>query len=289
MFKNKKNEEKKEEEKYPEVCTGALIINKEGRVLLSRSPKWDGKYIISGGHLKYGEGLEEGVKREIKEETGLEIKKTERLSFDDAVFDSKYFQKKHLIFCDFLCYYDGNSNDVKTNEEFEKEYLWISPEESLKLEIQEESKRVIEKYIEHKKNLEGWKRCQADFENYRKMQDERMKELGFLLKEDMVMQIFPVLDNFQASIEHVPEDQKKSAWVEGMLHIQRQLENVLKDNGITEIEAKEGDKFNPNLHEAIHQESENSKQKSKDKIKKIIQKGYKIGNKVIRAVKVIVE
>ena len=143
-------------------------------------------------------------------------------------------------------------------------------------------------------NLEGWKRCQADFENYRKRQDERMKELGVLFKEDMAMQIFPVLDNFQASIEHIPEDQKKSAWVEGMFHIQRQLENVLKDNGIEEIETKEGDDFNPEIHEAVvnhetHNMDHGTKKDIENKIAKIVSRGYKIGDKVIRAVKVIVE
>jgi molecular chaperone GrpE len=90
------------------------------------------------------------------------------------------------------------------------------------------------------------------------------------------------------SLSHVPENQSGGAWVQGILHIQRQLETILKDNGISEIEAKEGDVFNPEIHEAVenHQEEEKGEQ---HKIKKIISKGYKIGERVIRAVKVIVE
>jgi len=179
---------------------------------------------------------------------------------------------------------------VEIKENVESLPQWAK-EKMLKLEeVKENYKKGMLKYKGGEKEyLEDLKRCQADFENYRKMQNESGKELKEFVLEDLALQILPVVDNFQMSLEHIPENKKDGAWVQGILHIQRQLEIILKDNGIEEIEAKEGDKFDPNLHEAIHQESENSKQKSKDKIKKIIQKGYKIGNKVIRAVKVIVE
>jgi molecular chaperone GrpE len=120
------------------------------------------------------------------------------------------------------------------------------------------------------------------------MQDESRKQLKEFVLEDLTLQILPVVDNFQMSLDHVPENQKDGAWVQGILHIQRQLETILKDNEVSEIVVKVGDKFDPNFHEAVHQESENSDQESENKIKKIISRGYKIGEKVIRAVKVIV-
>lgn len=141
---------------------------------------------------------------------------------------------------------------------------------------------------EEQKNLDGWKRCQADFDNYRKMQDESKKQFKDFMLEDIALQILPVVDNFEMSLQHVPEDQKKGAWVQGILHIQHQLETILKDNRIEEIKTEVGDEFDPNFHEAVenHQEEEKEEQ---HKIKKIVNKGYKIGDKIIRAVKVIVE
>jgi molecular chaperone GrpE len=103
--------------------------------------------------------------------------------------------------------------------------------------------------------------------------------------------MLPILDNFHASTEHVPEDQKNNAWVTGIMHIQKQLETFLKDNGVEEIPAKIGDKFDPEIHEAIEHKTQNIEhgiKKSQDKILKIISKGYRINNKIIRAVKVIV-
>jgi molecular chaperone GrpE len=158
-------------------------------------------------------------------------------------------------------------------------------EKEIKEPVKPEEKK--EKKSKEQEYLDGWRRCQADFENYRKMQDKSVKELREFILEDFALQTLPVIDNFQISLDHVPEDQKKSAWVQGILHIQRQLETILKDNGIEEIEVKEGDKFDPEIHEAVQNHQEKS-EKEHHKVKKVVQKGYKIGGKVIRAVKVIV-
>jgi nucleoside triphosphatase len=297
MFKNKKTEEseKKEESKYPEVCVGAVIVNRNGKILLARSNRWKNKYSIFGGHLEYGEKLEDGIKREIKEETGLDVEIKDRFPFTESIFDPEYPRKSHMIFCDCIAIYSGDDNKVKTNEEFEKKFVWVTPEESLKMDIQKYSMEVIEEYIKYSKNkdaLDGWKRCQADFDNYRKRQDESRKQLKDFVLEDIALQILPVVDNFEMSLQHIPEDQEKGAWVQGILHIQRQLETVLKDNGIEEIKTKVGDKFDPNFHEAISHETHSiehgTKKDSENKIAKIVSKGYRIGDKIIRAVKVIV-
>ena len=171
-------------------------------------------------------------------------------------------------------------------------------------------KAEIEKGLATKEDeyLAGWKRCQADFENYKKMQAEAQKEFVKYSAQNVVMQIIPVLDNFHMSTDHVPEDQKNNAWVTGIMHIQKQLENVLKENGVTEIETKVGDKFNPEVHEAIHDsnqssvtspsrvdeqsslrvEAGNREEEIGDKISKVVMKGYKLNDKIIRPVKVTV-
>lgn len=177
------------------------------------------------------------------------------------------------------------SKKNKKNESVDAEAM--ADNEELIETLQEEEIQEIEKTKEEE-YLEDLKRCQADFDNYRKRQDESKKQLKEFMLEDIALQILPVVDNFEMSLSHVPEEEKDGAWVQGILHIQRQLESVLKDNGISEIETKEGDEFNPEIHEAIenHQEEEKEEQ---HKVKKIVSKGYKIGNKVIRATKVIVE
>jgi molecular chaperone GrpE len=139
------------------------------------------------------------------------------------------------------------------------------------------------------KYLDNWKRAVADFENYKKRQAQSSLEFAKYANLDLIMQILPVIDNFQAATAHIPADQKDGSWVVGIMHIQKQLEKVLEDNGVSEIEVKEGDDFDPSLHEAMgDQETRDKKQETNNKIKKIVWKGYKIDDRVIRPARVVV-
>jgi ADP-ribose pyrophosphatase YjhB (NUDIX family) len=77
------------------IGVGAVIEDKEGRVLLVRhAPQrggfWQGKWICPGGKLEYGETIERGILREVREETNLEIRLTTPLiAFDRVVFGSE--------------------------------------------------------------------------------------------------------------------------------------------------------------------------------------------------------
>lgn len=166
-------------------------------------------------------------------------------------------------------------------------------EDKKKKQKVEETKPDIEPTNKEQEYLNGWKRCQADFENYKKMQAESQKDFIKYATQNVVLQLIPVLDNFHMSTDHIPEDKKDGGWVVGIMHIQKQLENVLAENGVTEILTKEGDKFDPAIHEAIEssdkkQETRDKEQEIGDKIKKVVMKGYKLNGKIIRPVKVIV-
>ena len=137
-----------------------------------------------------------------------------------------------------------------------------------------------------KDSLEGWKRCMADFENYKKRQAEDRKDMIAFSNTNLILEILPILDNFYASTEFVPEDQKENQWVIGIMHIQKQLEKVLEDNGVNEISVKPGDEFDPNTMEAVENDSQD---RSGDKVEKVLIRGYKMGGKVIRATKVSVK
>ena len=165
-------------------------------------------------------------------------------------------------------------------------------------EIIEETEKLTDTEKPENKEQEylmGWRRCLADFENYKKRQNENQKSFGEYLKIDAMLQILPVIDNFRSATEHIPAEQKEMSWVVGIMHIQKQLEDILKENGVVEIPVKVGDEFDPNLHEAIADKKEavNDEQEEKkefeNKIKKVILRGYKLGEKVIRAARVIVE
>jgi len=136
------------EEKYPEVSVGGLILNKDGEVLLVRSHKWPGvnKYTMPGGHIEIGETIEEALKREVKEEVGLEVEPIEFLTFQEAIFSKEFFKPKHFIFLDFLC--KAKKSDVELDGNELQEYLWVKPKKALSLNIDSFTRKTIKKYLE---------------------------------------------------------------------------------------------------------------------------------------------
>lgn len=135
--------------------------------------------------------------------------------------------------------------------------------------------------------LNDLKRVQADFENYKKRQAAEAKEFSSHLAKSIVTDLIPVLTNLQAASEHVPADAAGSPWIMGITYIEKQFEDALKNYGVVPIEVKPGDTFNPLEHEAIDQKGETDKD-SEHKIEKVVQKGYKMGERVIKAARVIV-
>jgi len=137
-----------------------------------------------------------------------------------------------------------------------------------------------------KEYLFGWKLAKADFINFKRRSEQERLEFFQFAKTDFILQILPVLDNFETALKHIPQKEKNSAWVEGIMYIQKQLADILQQQGVEEIEIKKNQKFDPALMEAI--EKDGKENKSEDLVKKIVSKGYKLNGKVIRPGKVVV-
>ncbi|MCI8612852.1 MAG: nucleotide exchange factor GrpE [Clostridia bacterium] len=119
-------------------------------------------------------------------------------------------------------------------------------------------------------------RMQADFDNYRKRNNEQMKhnkEDGIV---DVVEKLLPVLDNMKRAILMI-QDEKVA---EGVKMIYRQIVEVMGAFGITEIPAL-GEQFDPNLHNAVQQVKVKDSSKV-NMVVEVLQKGYRMGDRVIR-------
>ncbi|MFH0853888.1 MAG: nucleotide exchange factor GrpE [bacterium] len=162
-----------------------------------------------------------------------------------------------------------------------------------------------------KKNQEylaGWQRAKADYLNLKKESERKYQEIIQFANAGLIIGILPVLDNFKLAIAHIPEDQKKMDWVIGIMHIKKQLEYFLHGIGIEVIKTV-GEKFNPELHEAVEDSSKFKVESSKleeekkgededmrDEIKgsesciiiKEVKAGYTMHGKIIQPAKVIV-
>jgi len=129
---------------YPEPTCGALIFNPKDQLFLMKSGKWKNKYVMPGGHIELGEKMTDTLKREIKEETGMDIYDIEYICFQEFIFGKEFWKKRHFIFFDFACKTD--SSEVKLNWEGQ-EFIWIDVHESFKLSIEPYTKKTIEKYL----------------------------------------------------------------------------------------------------------------------------------------------
>lgn len=135
------------EQRYPEPTVGALIFDAEGWLFLMRSHKWRGKWVLPGGHIELGERMEEALRREIKEETNLDIRDIEFVCFQEFIYDERFWKPCHFIFFDFACRTD--STEVRLNSEAQ-EYVWVPLEEAMRMPIEHYTAVVIGEYLKKK-------------------------------------------------------------------------------------------------------------------------------------------
>lgn len=136
----------------PRIATGVIIYNDKKQILMCKSHKWPGYWIIPGGAVEWGETIENCVQREVKEETNLDIINVEFLGTQESIFPKEFFKERHFIFFDYCA--QARSSHITLNEELQ-EYCWISAEEALKLPLGASTKEIIERFIEKNvKNLQ---------------------------------------------------------------------------------------------------------------------------------------
>jgi nucleoside triphosphatase len=136
------------EQRFPEPTVGALIFNRENKVLLVQSDKWYGKYVVPGGHIELGERMEESLLREVKEETGLDVYDVELALVQEFIYDESFHKRRHFIFFDFCCRTDAEEEDVVLNFEAQA-YTWVTLAEALELPIDTYTRRLIKKVMAH--------------------------------------------------------------------------------------------------------------------------------------------
>jgi len=137
------------EQQYPEPTVGAMIFNREGKIFLMRSHKWRGKWVLPGGHIELGERMEDALRREVKEETNLDIRDIDFICFQEFIYDERFWKPRHFIFFDYACKTD--STDVQLNDEAQ-EYAWVTLDEALKMPVEHYTAVAINEYLRHKKS-----------------------------------------------------------------------------------------------------------------------------------------
>lgn len=122
-------------------------------------------------------------------------------------------------------------------------------------------------------------RNMAEFDNFRKRSEKEKSQMFEIGAKSIVEKILPVIDNFERGLGAITEEEKESAFVQGIEQIYKQFTTALEEVGVTPIEAV-GKEFNPEYHNAVmHGEDENY---GDNIISDEFQKGYMYKESVVR-------
>jgi molecular chaperone GrpE len=127
-------------------------------------------------------------------------------------------------------------------------------------------------------------RSQADFENYKKRAAREKEDAVKYANSSLLQRLVSILDNFELGLAAAKTETEHSPIYSGMVLVQKQLNDLLEENGLQAIEA-EGKKFDPNLHEAIAHESSEA---AEGTVIRQARRGYRFKDRLLRPARVVV-
>jgi molecular chaperone GrpE len=128
-------------------------------------------------------------------------------------------------------------------------------------------------------------RKMAEFDNYKRRTEKEFIENIQSGSKELIEELLPVVDDLRRSINHAVSENVKSALLDGVQLVYKNLMKVLNKRGLTEIEAI-GKEFNPDEHDALMQVD--SDKYDSGIVVDEHQKGYKLNDKVLRHTQVLV-
>jgi molecular chaperone GrpE len=154
-------------------------------------------------------------------------------------------------------------------------------------ELESELSKVFAENDELKKSLETAKeqeiRSLAEMQNMRRRMEQQRGNMHFESAKRILEAILPNLDNFDLAMQNLPPELKNNEWALGVMNIEKQMYELLKKEGLTEI-TETGADLDTNKHEAVMVDPKGKK----GKVTKILQKGFLYQGKILRPAKVAV-
>ena len=143
---------KKFEDGHPPVVTvGGLIFNDAGEVLMVRTHKWSNLWGIPGGKTKWGETSEEALRRELKEETNLDIADIRFVLVQDCIHSKEFYRDAHFVLLNYTCRVRGAA-EVTLNHEAQ-EFQWVSLVAAQQLPLNKPTQILVEAVVANGKQI----------------------------------------------------------------------------------------------------------------------------------------
>jgi len=122
------------------------------------------------------------------------------------------------------------------------------------------------------------KRKLAEFENMRKRTEREKSDFYRGALAGFLRDLLPVVDSFDSALAHAPAEALQTDFGQGVALIGRQVADLLKKYGLTEVDTT--GMFDPNVHEAVA--TEESQDSPKDAILEVLRKGYVLHDRLLR-------
>jgi molecular chaperone GrpE len=128
-------------------------------------------------------------------------------------------------------------------------------------------------------NLNRLKYIMADFDNYRKQMEKQIASKIESSRAELLMKFLNIRDDYSRALEIAKQSKSETVVIEGLEAILKNLDSVLKSEGVMEIETI-GTPFDPNIHDAISFSYQDNV--PENAVTGEIRKGYMLNNKVLR-------
>jgi phosphoglycolate phosphatase-like HAD superfamily hydrolase/ADP-ribose pyrophosphatase YjhB (NUDIX family) len=135
----------------PIATVGGLVFNDPGLVLMVRTRKWSNLWGIPGGKIKGGEPSEDALRRELLEETGLEVADIRFVMVQDCIASTEFYRDAHFLLLNYTCRCGGGDGTdagppVRLNDEAQA-YRWVTLEQALQLPLNTPTRVLLEAVI----------------------------------------------------------------------------------------------------------------------------------------------
>ena len=136
---------KRRRDDRPVSTVGALLHDGAGRVLMIRTHKWGHRWGIPGGKIERGETSVAALRREVREDTGLEVDDVRFVLAQDSIDSPEFERPAHFILLNYVA--RARSTGVRLNDEAE-DFLWLSPADALAMDLNLPTRTLLAECIE---------------------------------------------------------------------------------------------------------------------------------------------